>query len=334
MIKKRLLPCLLIILIFLTGCTGYTESDSRYIVSALGFERTGDGFVIYAQTVTANEGKGEIAQNSYRAFGESLWGTLSELKARLSKPISFEHCSIIAISPEIPKEDLVKICDFCKDLERLNTSVYFAVCEDIEGLLGSDAISESAGGYDISSLIESRAEQTGINYKNRLYEILSARENFLPTFNLPIVSSSTDEFYIEGEYIYTDFTPVKKLDNEQSVIYSLITNQNSGGYITVDDNEALMNSSHTYLSADFKDERLYITLEMQTDLKQENAEFCENLYLIAQKLLSEKTDIFGFANVLEQKHSRVFEQIKGDYGKAFENCVIELANALAKGKRG
>lgn len=323
MIKKIFAIFLCFLFAFLVGCTGYTESDSRYIISAIGFEKLDGEFSISAQAVTANEGDDKLTQSVYTAKGESLNEALSSLKARLSKPLSFEHCSAVILSSALKGEAVKAICEFCSSLNRLNTSVYFGVCDKIEELISFEALSEKAGGYDISSSIETKEEISGLSYKNRLYEILSSKEDFIPTFNLPFFTVTDEEFFIDGQCVYIDFAPQKKLNQTQSLVYSILTNQNSKGDITLSGKTAVLNSSHTYFSAKLQGEQLYITLNTSLSFKEKDEGFLEELNAAANSLLSEPLDIFGFSKISEQKHSKVFDKIKDNYASFYSKRIIK-----------
>ncbi len=323
MIKKLFAFFLCFLFVFLAGCTGYTESDSRYIISAIAFEEIDGEFLISAQAVTANEGDDKLTQNTYTAKGKTLNDALNTLKDKLSKPLSFEHCSAVILSSALKGETVKAICEFCSSLNRLNTSVYFGVCDKIEDLIAFEAVAEKAGGYDISAAIETKEEVSGLSYKNRLYEILSAKEDFIPTFNLPFFTVTDQEFFIDGQWVYTDFAPQKKLNQAESLVYSILTNQNSKGDITLSGKPALLNSSHTYFSAEFKNERLYISLNTKLSFKEKGKGFINELTAAANSLLSEPLDIFGFSKILEQKHSKVFHKVKDDYASFYSKRLVE-----------
>ncbi len=323
MIKKIFALFLSFLLVLLTGCTGYTESDSRYIVSAIGFEESAEGIAINIQALTANELKGEIAQNTYTGSGSGCQEAFSALKTKLAKPISFEHCSAVILSGKLKKEENTQIFEFCRGLNRLNTSVYFGVCDDIKTLLSLEAVSEKANGYDISAFIETKEETEGLSYKNRLYEILSSREDFIPTFNLPSFSATDDKFFIDGEYIYTDFSPVKKLDNTESLVLSVLSNRNSGGNVAVENETAHIDKVHTYFSSDFKDGKLYINLKTDFSFKKVSEGFEKAFTKRALELLNQRQTYLDFAKILEQKHKKVFNKVKDDFEKHYKDCIIE-----------
>lgn len=325
MIKKTFSLSLSLIFLFFTACTGYTESDSKYIISAMGFERLGEEIIINIQTLSADEGKEEITQNAYSFSSSTPIAAFNGAKTRLAKPVTLEHCSAIILSPDLKREDIINICEFCKNAERLNTSVYFAVCKDVKGLLECKAVSQAAGGYDISAFIETRTEDTGMSYKNRLYEILSAKEDFSPTFNLPFFIVEDGEFYIDGEYVYKDFSSFSRLDNTQSLLLSVITNRYSGGNLYIENEAAQIDTAHTYFSADLKEDRLYIKLKTKFCFKEHSQNFKNIFESDALRLLNKKEDIYDFAKLLEQKERKLFEKIKDNYKEYFNKSIIEYS---------
>lgn len=322
MIKKLLSFLLIFSLIFICGCTGYTESDNRLIVSAMGFDKEDGNFSLYLQTVTVNEAESELKEQTYEATGKTVEDTLFSLKSKIYKPLSFEHCSAVILSTRLLKNDIKEIIRFCKKIQGLNTSVYFAAADDTEKILHLTAVSEAAGGYDISSAIESKDEDMGIRYKNRLYELLSSEDQFIPTAYLPFLNITKDKFYIDGERVYIDFSPKEKLSPDESFILSVLTNRYRKGNITLNGETAQIQDSHTYFSARINGGKLYIELKTEFRFKNRSENFLEQFNLSAQNILSRKEDIFNFSEVLRQKFPKVFAAVKPSYNEIYSAAAI------------
>ncbi len=324
MAKKFLSLGLVLVLCFLCGCTGYRESDNSFIVSAMGFDKEGGNFTIFIEAVTANETEAELKEETYEAHGETLEAALYSLKNKIYKPLSFEHCSVILVSPNIAQKDMKNVVEFCKKTEELNTSVYFAATEEVEKIISADAVSEAAGGYDISSLIESRDEEDGISYKNRLYELLSATDEFIPTFYLPFLKADDDKFHTQGELVYTDFSPSKKLNSDDSFILSVLTGRYGKGNVTLVGETAEIQDAHTYFKAEVKQNELYINLNAKFRFKTRSEGFLKEFENRAGKLLESQKDIFSFSKILNQKHPKEFLEIKESYRGIYKNSDIVL----------
>ena len=324
MVKKLLSIVLLFALCFISGCTGYGEGDNSFIVSAMGFDKVGKEYIILIEALTANEAEREFKEETYKSRGETLDTALYSLKNKVYKPLSFEHCSIILVSSSMKGEDFKRVLDFCKKAERLNTSVYFAATDQVEEIISADAFSEASGGYDISSLIESRVKEDGIGYKNRLYELLAATDEFIPTFYLPFLKENEQNSETRGEVIYTDFSPVKKLDSFDSLVLSILTNRYKNGTATLKSETAEIDYAHTYFNAEVKENRLYISLKTKFRFKTRSEEFLKEFKKRADILLESHSDIFGFSKILEQKHPKEFEKIKGRYEEIYKNSSISL----------
>ena len=324
MIKKFLAFLLILAVCFLCGCTGYRESDNTFVVSAIGFDKTEKNYTIFIETVTANEAESELKEETYKAEGETLESALYSLKNKIYKPLSFEHCSVILVSPRIIKKDFKDVVHFCKKTEGLNTSVYFAATEEIEKIISADAVSEAAGGYDISAAIESRYGEDGIKYKNRLYELLSATDEFKPTFYLPFLNTEEDKFTSDGELVYTDFLPRNKLDFLDSFVLSVLTNRYGKGNITLMGETAEIQWTHTYFDAKVKEDKLYINLKTKFRFKTRSENFLKEFESRAEKLLKDTEDIFGFSKILNQKHPKEFAKVFKNYKEIYKNSVIVL----------
>ena len=324
MIKKFLALILVFSICIMCGCTGYREGDNSFVVSAMGFHKVDDSYMIFIEAVTANEAESELKEETFKASGKTLETALYSLKNEIYKPLSFQHCSVILVSPSIEGDDFKSVVTFCKNIEGLNTSIYFAAAEEVEKIISAKAISEAAGGYDISSLIESRAGEDGIKYKNRLYEILSATDEFIPTLYLPYLNWDDDKIKGNGELVYTHFYSQKKLGLDASFILSVITNRYGKGEVILMGETAEIQDSHTYFSAEEKDGRLYIELKTKFRFKSKSEGFLRKFNKEATSLLKSRKDIFGFSKILNQKNPKEFEKIKSDYDKFYEKAHIVL----------
>ena len=109
--KLRIITVLLLCLL-LCGCS-YTEPDSRYTVTAMGFDQRDGKVTAVLRVIDASKGEqgGDPDTFTLTASGESLREASEKLSASLSKTPSFGHCGLLVFSEN---------CDssFLKDILR------------------------------------------------------------------------------------------------------------------------------------------------------------------------------------------------------------------------
>ena len=111
----------------------------------------------------------------------------------------------------------------------------------------------------------------------------------------------------------------------QSLLLSVITNRYSGGNLYLESEAAQIDKAHTYLSADFKEDKLYINLKTEFCFKEHSQNFKNIFEANTLKLLNKKEDIYDFAKIIEQKERKLFEKIKDNYKEYFYESIIKYS---------
>lgn len=247
MYMKKLLCVFLSVFtaLFICGCNGYSETDSKYLVSAMGFDYTEGAVNIFAEIVSDTE----TQQNTVlKASGTTTKQAAFNLGAQLPKDLVVDHCAVLAIGENVDKNLLADIINFCREVKNLNLGIYLVSCPDIQAVF-SVSPSKTAIGYDIMELLERRKNEDGIDYKNRFYEIQALRENKSGVFSLPSIQINNSRLSILSERIYKQDTFLMQLDNTQSGVYSLICNRFGSGDIFIGGEFAHILNTKTKFSA-------------------------------------------------------------------------------------
>ena len=273
MLKKVLSGIICISLfICLCGCGGYRETDSCYIVTALGFDRT-DRIKVTVEVVTAADNQQENPAYTEIISGEGSTpeDAVFSLSSSISKTLMFDHCTAVIVGKSLNKSDYGNVINYGKELKELNLSVYLLTCDNAEKLLTKSQPVSVSRGFDIAGNIKETKKDTGIDYKNRFFEVF-ARYSEKEFYTLPILALKDKRIIIDGEAVYKDKTQKFKLSNEESLMYSFVKNDNSGGKIYIGKEYADISSSRFSVASD----RYIATLHIENESKGFKKAFTKN----------------------------------------------------------
>ncbi len=316
---KRRLFIIIILLLTLCGCSDYAESNSQYMVSAIGFDSDGKNITVSAQTVIiGNNGEDSQETKVFTATGETPAQAVFNISGHLSKSLLFDHCGIVAIGKGISREMLGEIFDYSNDEKNLNLGVYFVCTDEAQELLKADPVSAVTSGYDIMGIIEQNSDETGILYQNRFYEIKALEAKKGKVFSLPFFECKKDGIKMNGRNIYRDRKFVTSINESESYIYSVICNSNKGGKIILDKQKAKINKMHTSFKYDYKNEKININLKTIFSFEYNSKDFKKVLENDANNFIKKMTvsghaDIFGFEDRIYIRNSSLYEDIKDGY---------------------
>ncbi len=211
---KFLLP--LIILLTLCSCA-YTEPNAKFTVTAFGVSADRQTVSAYLQAIDPENSKeGKVNTFEVSGQGSNVKLALRDIKTKLSKEASFEHCQLIIFSNGTQKNKLTDSLKLCEEIGiPLRTKIIFTT--DIEKLLTNEKIYNAA---DIVPLLKQGYQLLGFGEHSALFEIQTAILTNKGDFALPLISVKKDEMQISGLMKYENLIPVDNLDYEQSREYA------------------------------------------------------------------------------------------------------------------
>ena len=192
--KKIILTLLL--LLSLSACS-YTEPDSVFTVRAVG---------IYEKGIIL---KGDFA---IKGEGDTVSAALDDIKTKLSKSPSFEHCSVIVLE-KIGGEKLSETLSFLRE-NSVPFRTNIAYSEDVSALFKNEMVEE------LSSQLSLCKKTFSFGGNTALFEIETAILTNSGNFALPRVIPSGENIKIEGLMTYEENKPCKKLNIKQSQRYA------------------------------------------------------------------------------------------------------------------
>lgn len=229
---KRIFILSLIILFVFSGCQGYREIDSEYLVSAICFDKNEDGdFSVFAEVLAISPEKKDTKSKVFDSKGDTPYEAVNNIASLLPRTAVFDHCGTAIISKSIIGDDLKTIMKYLYDTKNLNLGIYVFVSDDIKSLLDCESQALSVG-YDIMAVISNIEKTSGIRFKNKYYEIESqiiANGGFC----LPVAESKENHPCIAGQTVFVDYIPQTELSKGETVFYNLLMSGSTGGAISV-----------------------------------------------------------------------------------------------------
>lgn len=332
---KRLLILFLsavISLCSLGGCSvkkNISSYSQEYLISAMGFDQINGKLTAYLEAVIVNteDTNAERRLELIEGNGATVKEALSNANKKTAQPLLLSHCGVVVIGNSVSPQYFSGICDYFYRENELTLSVFFVSAENASSLLSSEAISSIAVGYDIMSMLSQQSQRTGISYKNRFYQIYSAKAKPLNTVAIPYFKTTDKGYYIDGLTIFEGFAPVMRLDNTQTALYAILTDTQGSGSVLIDGKELKISSSYARWKFE-KDQQLKIRLlldlktEKSTEVQPETVkQEIEELFAASRQA---GTDFFALGNILYSMKKDVWDQIQKDYVNQYKNSVLTV----------
>lgn len=320
-----------IILFCFCGCSSGavdTKSGLESLVSAIGFDQKGDSFSVVIETVTVNseDAKSDKNLNLIKGEGKNLSEALNNATEKSIRPFMFSHCAAAVIGKGVTEKGFRNICTFLYEKDEINLSLNFISTKNAEKLLSSKTVSSIAVGYDLTDMLDRQSSYSGIDFKNRFYEIEAARKKAVSVFSLPFLETYDNGYKLTGLSIFKNDIPVMSLNSEQAFAYSLVTSAQKEGTVLIE------NRNYTVIK--FKQKKnfsfekrlsikltLNLTLEGDKNIKPKIAKTINELFIESQK---KDTDIFMFGNEIYRKKPKLWQEVRHNYSTVYKNSSLAV----------
>ena len=210
--KRATVIFLLLLPLCFCGCKGYRETDGEYFVSSVCFEKAEGVFTVDIEVLSLKSEEDESESRVFSATGRSVYEAANNTVSLMPKNAVFDHCGTAVISSDIKDKDLKSVIEYLYDTKNLNLGIHMFVSENVKGVLACDPQAMSVG-YDIMAVESNIKKSTGVDFKNKYYEVVS-RQMSCGGFCLPRVESISNRPEIAGEYLYANFLPAAVLNAE------------------------------------------------------------------------------------------------------------------------
>ena len=241
---------ILIICLFLCGCTNYVELDKLAIMTGMGIDLVDGEYKITVQIAdTQKQGTGSTTSTSpvrfknYSYTDESIHGAARRVMTEMPKKIYSNHLQLLVLSESIIKENIGDIIDFLFREVELRSDFYVLVSKDCtpEDILGVVTQVYPINAVGINKLLTNNSKYLGssalITFDDLTnYYITKTKEIVLPVITIDgeIDKSSSDKnlessipeslLKIDGMALFKGNEFSFYLNSDDSIYYNLSKN--------------------------------------------------------------------------------------------------------------
>lgn len=331
--KKFLCVLICPVLIFSLCSCGFSKSNLEKgldsLVSAIGFSQNGDNFNVYIETVTINSEDPSADKELLliEGSGKNLAAAMNDACRKTVRPFMFSHTAAAIISNSITAKRMREICRYLYNEDEINLSLRYICTDNVEKLLSCDTVASVAVGYDIVDSLERQKGYSGIELKNRFYEVEKARKNAVNILALPKYTVNGKAYEYSGAVIFKNDAPVLELDLEQALIYALATNNLKQGTTLIDNKEYKLEA--VKIKQNFSlDKKLEINLNINASLTGDGKPKSKIAAVISELFIESKlkgADIFMFGNMLHRKYPEIWSEIEHSYYDIYKNSHLAVS---------
>lgn len=291
--------------ISLCGCSYkrmLAGSGAEYIISAMGFDQNGDELTVILEAVIINSEDADVDKKTslLKGTGKNTDTAFAQALQSATEAVMLSHLGAVVIGNGVSAENFKEINDWFYNKRDTTLSTFFVSTENAEKLLSCETVSSVAVGYDIVGMLEQNSGETGIDYKNRFFQIEGAYKNKTDTVALPYFSQDEESFSLEGIQIFSKLSPALQLTDEQAFYYSLARDAQTQGTVTLQNQKLDITSAHTSYKLKNDNIEMRISLKLRQDeipvSKLKNG--INELYELSAK---SGTDIFSLEDIIHSK---------------------------------
>ena len=314
---------------FMCGCSAkeaVASDKQEYIVSSIGFDEQDDGMIkmiLEAVVVNSDDFTSEKSSKLIIGKGETVLSAYSQIISKITQPLMFSHCGVIAIGSGLNSESVKEVHDFCYNKDEINLAAMFIYTPIAEVLLSCEPISSVAVGYDVMSMVEVISDENGIVLSNLFYQIESEKEKPLKMAYMPFIVSDGDDFGFQGLSVFKDGRYMDMLTLEKVQALSFVTDSVTSGNMIFDGREIKVESSKTTYEFDIA-ENLEITFDIRLKTDGDNEIIRKQIHNILDYAKQSGEDIFGLGNLVEYKSPDIWDTVKNDYSSYFEKAEFRV----------
>ncbi len=310
----------------LAGCdiSGYpSETNMEYMASSLGFSKANGGIKALAEIIVVNsDSKAEgTAKTVMSAEGETVETAIYNLRATLAKPLMLNHCGLLVLDRKLSREQITDIWDYCFK-EKSITQAIEAVCTDnAEKLLNLKPSSAVAMGYEISTALKQNREYTGVNNRNRYYQIENLRRRKSNSYAVPFLSVIDQKHKIEGLQVYYNDMPFEIIKEDGAAMFSMLNNSFKQGTVNLDKKCFNVGLGSVNYSFSYKNNKLSVILSLNLEGGKDGVDTVKNS--IKNIRIYEK-DVYGIADEIYRRDLKLWNRIKDNYEEIFAAADIDF----------
>ena len=212
---------LLVLLIFFTGCSSYTDINNIAVTSSIGIDCKANNYLVYFNILSSNTlNEKEV----YKEVCNDLDKCFERLNNTISKKLYLTHLDLLVLSNSLDKNNITEVIDFFLNQKSSRNSFSVIVLDKItEDFFNYDS-------KDINNMLELSIDNNGLVKKITLDDIVKDILNYDISY-VPYLENNEKIEIIGYKSIYS---ANKILSNLDSISINLIMNNIRNFSIVVD----------------------------------------------------------------------------------------------------
>lgn len=351
---RKLKILIIIILLFsLCGCYNYRELNEIAIVSAIGIDKTDDGYKMAVQIMnTKKEGQDTNSSGSqpkfivYTAEGKTIQGILRDFVLESPRRLYATHLQLLVISEDLAKDGISDILDwFARDSES-RKQFYVLVSENnqTEDILNTLTSLETLNSKKITSNIDTDTRFLGVAEQTTFENVLATYLNDKQELVLPSIrlegnsdtgeknsnieqSSPKTQIFLSPLAVFKDDKMLGYLTKEESIAMSFIKNKLKSTVIDYkcSDNDYISSeiiSSKTSLQPDISSNKPKVTIKIngKANINEINCDWD----------LENNETILKINKMLEQKIENIINDSIDSINQRFDSDIFGFKDLFYK----
>lgn len=240
MIKK--LGFLSIILLFLTGCTSYTELNDLSIVSTLGIDYQDDQYQLVVNVIDGKLEEDTVEKKilTFQSQNTSLEKAFHDIYLKSNKRLYLSHLDLLLITEDAINHKFPEIIHNFLENNEYRNNFHVVLLKDYPL---SDFMQEGILAEDINHLIKTNQNETSFctvkDFETMIQELLIDQNSYLPT-----ISYQNKELILKGYTLIRNYQVYDELTLEESLLLNMLQNKVKKAYL----NDASILESQTFLT--------------------------------------------------------------------------------------
>jgi len=352
------------ICVSMSSCWNYRSITVLDIVSGIAIDKDDKSGLYQITMEIANvSSSGENSVESIYAVteGTTLFDAGRNSKKKLSNKFFLGNMQVLIISSDLAKtEGIAALIDgILRDNEPRETmNIVISQEKTAKEVLCAKGLDTMTTSYEIRNIVENDNKITSSTRNTQLYDAYNAINGtgiplILPAFRcVPSEDGEEKNLELNGVAFFNDDRLAGFLSPEDTKYILMLSNEAKGGAFNfnfrediVYDVSAEIRKCYTKTSFDYHDQRLKISLSVDSDMKliemKESLTVTEEVKDDIEKNASEtlkfrieaiikkaqnehKIDIFGFENILYRDNNKLWKQLEKDWKNVFENADISV----------
>ena len=363
------------IIILLTGCYNYRDLNDLAIVSGISVAISGSEYEITIEVVNPKKQTDAASSDEpdfviYKSKAASIGEAIRKVNLESPKQLYISHMNLLIIDESIAKEHLADVLDYFARNPEVRNEFYVMIGKD-KDILSVTTPLENISAENILDTLKLNGNYLGytnmVTYQDLLYHYLN------PYLELAISSidingnkdlgSSVDNIkntereassIISGIAIFKNNKLVGYLNNEDALVYNLVTNQaNNFSIRTNYESKSFFVTEilqeNTNIKIDIYHKKISIYLNGSAMLSEENIinnlgksettysfeddmnHTLEDMVLdsVSKTIKKYHTDIYGFQNIIYQKYPNYIKTLKGSWNdEVLSQFSIDVTSSI------